>query len=219
VKLRLLICFLFFTGFNVFAQTPGFRFGPKFGAGTSRFSMLPGMSAATAGQIGLLASRQVTPWFAIQFAPWTGMVSSNREGVLQDGATRMGTPQMYTFRDKYHVFSVGFPILAKFSVPVGRFHLAAFAGPAVSFNMGGTYSKKYDDKDYNATNGYNGHEMKDLRQSMHSAIVGVGIELETAKGIIGLDAQLNHFLSPMGRIEASNFSADAFTVGISWIRP
>lgn len=216
MKTRILLFVLICAG-TLHAQSPGFRFGPRFGIGASQFTHMPGATSKLAVQANLVASKQLTTFFAVQFCPWTGMFGSDRQGIVQDAAPT-GRARLYTYHDSYHVFSVGFPLLAKFSVPMGHnFYLSVFAGPSITFNMGGTHTKQYDDPMYNQRDGYVSHPMDDLARSMNSGIVGCGLEFETAKSIIGLDVQWNEYLPPVGQLEGTPYGARSLMVGISWI--
>ena len=44
----------------VMAQSPGFRFGPRVGMGSARFTGIAGMSDGFAAQLQLVASKQLT---------------------------------------------------------------------------------------------------------------------------------------------------------------
>src|ERR1041385_1405138 len=202
---------LFFIATTATAQSPGFRFGPRIGLGSTRFTGVPGMSDGFAGQLQFVASKQLTPYFAIQFCPMTAMYTSQRMMEAHDG-TPTGRSMVYTYRDKYQVYTVEFPLLAKFSKSAGPAFIHVFTGPSFGCPMGGSHTKKFEDEIYNAKYGFVGHELDGLRDNFYSGNFGFGVEYPIGNSVIGLDFRLTHAFSPFGTIEEFNFAAQSATI-------
>ncbi len=212
------IVFLFFVSLNAVAQTPGFRFGPRIGFGMSDFSKLPGERNKNvfALQIGLMACKQLNENFAVEVCPQVATYGSRSDGIEQNGVTKSMAPALYSFHDDFRVGVVEFPFFAKYSVPINKIYVNAFAGPEICMNMFGAHSRTYDDKQYNFDHGFSGYSIKDLNDRCYAAVLGFGAEKEIGKGFLGLDMRLQYPLSPSGKIEMSRFYVQAGTLGITW---
>ena len=212
--------FLFFVGVGIpvllVAQKPGYYFGPRLELGQSQFTGQSGFYNGLALQVGLTSSRQFTEDFALQFVPYVGLYNGARANGEPDGSYPNGTRKILTYRDKYNIYSVEFPLMVKFSGGFQRARLSIFGGPSLGYLMGGTRSKQYDDPAYNADHGYSGHAMKDLKRGMYSGDIGVAAELKSTRGIVAIDFRIHHNFTPLGRLEGNYFSAHMMTVGLAW---
>jgi hypothetical protein len=198
------------------AQTPGFRFGPRIGLGSARFTGIKGMSAGFSGQLQFVASKQLTSYFAIQFCPTTAMYTSQRMMQMHDWMAT-GRSQAFTYRDKYQVYAVEFPLLMKFSKSAGPALINVFTGPSFGCPMGGSHSKIFEDETYNSKYGFVGHELDGLKENVYSGVFGVGIDYPVGNSILGLDFRLTHAFTRFGNIEGENFAAQSATIGFTWL--
>jgi hypothetical protein len=211
-SLYLLFLLLGFT-YRLHAQEPGYYFGPRLELGQAQFTGQSGFYNGVAMQIGLTSSRQFTRSFALQFVPFIGLYNGGRQNGEGDGVYPNGARKILTYRDKYNIYSVEFPVLAKFSGGFRRAHFSIFGGPSLGYIMGGTYSKRYDDP---ANGGYGGHPMKDLKRGMYSGEVGVATELKATRGLLVINFKIHRNFSPLGRLEGEYFTAHMMTVGLAW---
>ncbi len=200
----------------LFGQEPGYYFGPRLELGQAQFTGQTGFYNGLALQIGLTSSRQFTESFAVQFVPFIGVYNGQRQNGEGDGSYPNGTRKVLTYRDKYNIYSVEFPLLVKFSGGFRRAHFSVFGGPSLGYIMGGTRSKQYDDANHNAEHGYSGHAMEDLKRGMYSGEIGVATELKSAKGLVVIDFRIHRNLSPLGRLEGNYFTANMMTIGLAW---
>ena len=200
----------------LFAQEPGYYFGPRLELGQAQFTGQAGFYNGVAVQVGLTSSRQFTESFALQFVPFIGVYNGARQNGEGDGVYPNGARKILTYRDKYNIYSVEFPLLVKFSGGFRRAHFSVFGGPSLGYLMGGTRSKRYDDPDADASMGYGGHAMDDLKRGMYSGEVGVCTELKGTRGLLVIDFRIHRNLSPLGRLEGTCFSAHMMTVGLAW---
>jgi hypothetical protein len=195
------------------AQEPGYYFGPRLELGQSQFTGQSGFYDGLALQVGLTSSRQFTEVFALQFVPFVGLYNGHRASGEPDGVYPNGARKILTYRDKYNIYSVEFPVLVKFSGGFKRARFSMFGGPSLGYIMGGTYSKRYDDP---AHGGYGGHPMKDLKRGMYSGEIGVATELKATRGLLVIDFKYHHNFTPLGRLEGNYFTAHMMTVGLAW---
>jgi hypothetical protein len=201
---------------RLYSQDPGYYFGPRLELGQSQFTGQSGFYSGLALQVGLTSSRQFNEGFAVQFVPFVGIYNGQRQNGEADGVNPNGSRKILTYRDKYNIYSVEFPLLVKFSGGFQRAKFSVFGGPSLGYLMGGTRSKQYDDPDHNAANGYSGHEMRDLKRGMYSGEVGVASELKGAKGLLAIDFRIHRNFTPLGRLDGTYFSAHMMTVGLAW---
>jgi hypothetical protein len=197
-------------------QEPGYYFGPRLELGQAQFTGQTGFYNGLALQVGLTSSRQFTDGFALQFTPFVGMYNGQRQNGEGDGVYPNGTRKILSYRDKYNIYSVEFPLLVKFSGGFRRAQFSIFGGPSLGYLMGGTRSKHYDDPDHNAEHGYSGHGMEDLKRGMYSGDIGVASELAGTRGLLMIDFRIHHNFSPLGRLEGNYFTAHMMTVGLAW---
>ena len=213
------ILFLLFP-FFLQAQTPGFKFGPRFGAGISQFTNMDNVHSENtlALQVGLCARKQFTNYFAIEFCPLVGTYGGRTVGSEVGGYDTLGHPIFYRVKDDFRVGAVEFPLKAKLSLDIGNYYLDFFVGPSICVNMFGSHSRKYDDEKYNSGHGFTGVSIKDLYDGCYAGIAGIGIEKETAKGVFGVDVSWHQMLTPMGKIENEKFYVGTCTLGVTWLR-
>lgn len=202
--------------FRLYGQEPGYYFGPRLELGQCQFTGQSGFYDGLAMQIGLTSSRQFNQGFAVQFVPFIGLYNGQRSTDEPDGVYPNGARKVLTYRDKYNIYSVEFPLLVKFSGGFQKTRFSIFGGPSLGYLMGGTRSKQYDDPDHNADNGYSGHTMHDLKRGMYSGEVGVASELKGAKGLLVIDFRIHRNLSPLGQLEGNYFTAHMMTMGLAW---
>jgi hypothetical protein len=201
------------------AQSPGFRFGPRLGIGACRLSSLPGMDMGVgrAVQIGLVANRQITRYFGIEFCPLTAFYKANGTGNARDGVDSTGRARLFSFREDYKIGSVEFPLYAKFSIGGGPVYFTQLGGFSVGMNMFGIRSRQYDDAYYNQKHGYWDHFIHGIEDAAAAVVLGFGIEYETKKGgVLALDLRMSHTVSRMGEIDGKNFNSECATIGLSW---
>jgi hypothetical protein len=210
----LFLTFLF--GVKLDGQEPGYYFGPRLELGQAQFTGQNGFYDGLAMQIGLTSSRQFNQGFAVQFVPFIGLYNGQRSTDEGDGVYPNGSRKFLTYRDKYNIYSVEFPLLVKFSGGFRRAQFSIFGGPSLGYIMGGTRSKQYDDPDHNEKHGYSGHTFEDLKRGMYSGEIGVASELKGTKGLLAIDFRIHRNLSPLGRLEGTYFSAHMMTVGLAW---
>jgi hypothetical protein len=218
--MRARICFffiLFFLTTPVIAQSPGFRFGPRIAMGSARFTGIEGMTDGFAAQVQFVASKQLTPWFGIQLCPMIAMYEAQRRMEMTDGTTATGKRRVFFYRDKYQVYTVEFPLLAKFSKGFGNTFVNVFTGPSFSCPMGGLHTKIFEDEYYNSTLGYSGHELTHLRENVYSGVFGIGVEYCAGRSTFGLDFRITHAFTNFGSIEGESFSARSATIGFTWL--
>ena len=212
------LAFIFiFSAVAGMAQSPGFRFGPRIGMGSARFTGLSGMSDGFGAQLSFVASKQLTPYFAVQLCPMVSMYAVQRRMEAHDGVTATGKSQVYIYRDKYQVYTVEFPLLAKLGKGFGNVFTTVYAGPSFGCPMGGSHSKIFEDETYNAKYGFAGHELDGLKDNVYSGVAGLGAEFDAGKSVIGLDFRITHAFTRFGSIEGENFSAQSFTIGFTWL--
>lgn len=211
-----LLLFVAGIGLRAAAQEPGYYFGPRLELGQAQFTGQPGFYDGLAVQVGLTSSRQFTESFALQFVPFIGVYNGQRQNGEGDGVHPNGLRKILTYRDKYNIYSVEFPVLVKFSGGFQRAHFSIFGGPSLGYIMGGTRSKRYDDPVANAGHGYSGHAMDGLKRGMYSGEIGVAAELKATRGLLAIDFRIHRNLSPLGRLEGEYFSAHMMTVGLAW---
>lgn len=202
---------------NLQAQTPGFYFGPRFAMGQAQFTGLQGFRDGASVQLGVSSNKQFTPSFALEFMPYIGLYNGQRRIGEGDGVYPNGTRKFLYYNDKYNIYSVEFPVYAKFTGGFRRVNLGLYGGPSLGFLMAGTRSKQYDDPTFNAEHGYSGHAMEDLRNGMYSGDFGVSAELKATRGIVAIDFRYHHNFSPLGSLENQYFSANTKTVGLAWM--
>lgn len=201
---------------GLYAQEPGYYFGPRLELGQAQYTGQTGFYDGVAVQLGLTSSRQFTDAFALQFVPFVGLYNGARQNGEGDGVYPNGARKILQYRDNYNIYSVEFPLLVKFSGGFQRARFSIFGGPSLGYIMGGTRSKQYQDEAYNAEHGYSGHAMDDLKRGMYSAEIGVASELKATRGLMVIDFRIHRNLSPLGRLEGSYFSAHMMTVGLAW---
>lgn len=201
----------------MFAQEPGYYFGPRLALGQCNYNGQSGFYSGLGLQVGLASSRQFTSAFALQFTPFIGLYNGARQNEEGDGTYPNGARKVLQYRDKYNIYSVEFPVLVKFSGGFRRAQFSMFLGPSLGYLMGGTRSKQYDDPVYNADHGYVGHTMEELKRGMYSGDVGVAVELKETRGIVAIDFRIHHNFTPLGTLEDKYFSADMMTVGLAWM--
>lgn len=199
------------------AQEPGYYFGPRLALGQSQFTGQSGFYNGLALQLGLASSRQFNQGFALQFTPFVGMYNGARANGEGDGAYPNGVRKILTYRDKYNIYSVEFPLMVKFSGGFRKAQFSIFGGPSLGYIMAGTRSKQYDDAAYNAEHGYSGHSMDELKRGMYSGDIGVAAELAATRGIVAIDFRIHHNFTPLGTLDGTFFSAHMMTVGLAWM--
>lgn len=199
------------------AQSPGFRFGPRIGMGSARFTGIQGMSDGFGVQAQVVASKQLTPWFAIQLCPMLGMYVTQRRVEMYATPASTGKSSAFPYREKYQVYTMEFPLLVKFSKGFGNTFVNVFTGPSFTCPMGSSYSKTFEDEYYNSLLGFSGHQLKHLRDNVYSGVFGMGVEYAVGKSTVGLDFRLTHAFTDFGSIEGVNFSAHSATIGFTWL--
>jgi hypothetical protein len=199
------------------AQTPGFYFGPRVGLGQAQFTGQSGFSDGLALQVGVQSTKQFNEHIAVQFTPYIGLYNGQRNNGEFDGVHPNGTRRVLQYQDKYNIFSVEFPLYAKFTSGFRNMHIGVFGGPSLGYIMAGTRSKQYQDPVYNSKHGYGGHAMDDLKRGMYSGDLGVSVELQAVRGILSIDFKYHHNFTPLGRLEGVYFSANTKTVGLTWM--
>lgn len=215
---RLYFLFIgFLAALTTSAQTPGFYLGPRLSVGQTQFTGQNGFANGLALQLGVSASKQFTEHVALQFVPYIGLYNGQRHYGEGDGYNTNGTRRILYYQDKYNIFSVEFPLYAKFSSGFRRVNFSLYGGPSLGYIMAGTRSKQYQDPVYNADHGYGGHPMEDLKRGMYSGDIGVAVELKATRGIVAIDFRYHHNFSPLGSLENVYFSANTRTVGVAWL--
>ncbi|MEK7484265.1 MAG: outer membrane beta-barrel protein [Planctomycetota bacterium] len=199
------------------AQAPGFYFGPRLAAGSCQLTGGAGFTTGVTLQVGVSANKQLTENLGVLFSPHVGMYNAQRLSGEGDGMNPNGSRKILVYRDKYNIYSVEFPLMAKLGVGFGHAHFSLYAGPSLGYIIGGTRSKKYDDPNENAERGYSGHSMDDLTRGMYSGVAGASAELKTPRGIVMIDFRVQQNFSPLGRLEGVYFSAGTRSVGIAWM--
>jgi hypothetical protein len=219
MKVRWVIIFIFYSLVS-FSQTPGFKFGPRFGFGGSEFTKISNVNShyVPAVQMGLMARKQFTNFFAVEICPTVSVYGARTYGTEQGGYDTLGRPLYYDYKDNFRIGVVEFPFLAKFSLPVRHFYVDAFAGPSISVSMFGTHSRKYEDDRYNFDHGFTGISIRELYDGCYAGVFGIGVEREMKKGCLGIDISLHHLFTPLGKIEGSKFYVESYTLGVSWMR-
>ena len=208
---------LFFITISAVAQSPGFRFGPRIGMGSARFTGITGMSDGFGAQVQMVASKQLTPWFAIQFCPMIAMYGAQRRMEMHATPTAIGRSSVFPYREKYQVYTMEFPLLVKFSKGFGNMFVHVFTGHSFTCPMGSSYSKTFEDEYYNSLLGFSGHQLKHLRDNVYSGVFGMGVEYAAGKSTVGLDFRLTHAFTNFGSIEGVNFAAHSATIGFTWL--
>lgn len=209
-----ILCFFSISGI---AQSPGFRFGPRIAMGSAQFTGIQGMTDGFAGQAQLVASKQLTPWFAVQLCPMIGMYVTQRRMEMHATPISTGRSGVFVYREKYQVYTMEFPLLAKFSKGFGNTFVNVSTGPSFSCPMGGSHSKTFEDEYYNSTLGFSGHELNELRDNVYTGVFGVGVEYAAGRSTLGLDFRLTHAFTNFGSIEGNNFAAHSVTLGFTWL--
>lgn len=199
------------------AQEPGFYLGPRLSLGQSHFYGMQGFQDGIALQIGVSSSKQITQQVAVEFMPYVGLYNGQRLNGEGDGAYANGTRKLLWYHDKYNIYSVEFPLYAKFSGGFRSVNFGFFFGPSLGYLMGGTRSKQYEDPGYNSDHGYGGHPMEDLKRGMYSGDFGVSAELTASRGIVAIDFRFHHNFSPLGSLDNQYFTADSKTIGVAWL--
>lgn len=202
---------------SIWSQTPGFYFGPRFALGQTHFTGLSGFQDGLALQMGVSCNKQLQEQIAIQFHPYIGVYNGQRQNGEADGTYPNGTRRIQTYKDKYNIYSVEFPLYVKFSGGFRKVRFGFFGGPSLGFLIGGMRSKIYDDPTQNAKSGYSGHGMETLKRGMYGGDFGVSAELKASWGLMAIDFRFHHNFSPLGSLEHQYFSADTKTVGVAWL--
>lgn len=217
MRLFYLSIILLFSGIGARAQDPGFYLGPRLALGQAHFYGLQGFQDGIALQLGVSSTKQLTSQVAIDFAPYVGLYNGQRLNGEGDGAYASGARKILWYHDKYNIYSVEFPLYARFSGGFRKVNFGFFVGPSLGYLMGATRSKQYEDAAYNADHGYGGHTMGDLKRGMYSGDFGVSVTLAATRGLVAIDFRFHHNFSPLGSLENQYFTADTKTIGVAWM--
>jgi hypothetical protein len=200
-------------GYSAQAQSR-FTFGPSFGIGTTHFV---GLGKATIPGIALSAAAvgewQLKPWFAVAFSPGVAVYGGGLR--MQESGSQAARNVSNSYRDMYSVYAVQFPLMLKCRAGRKRTHIYGAIGAGIEEPMGGTHSKRYDDPSINATRGFVGHSMNELRDSYSVLLFGAGIEYAFPKGVLSLDMRFDA-TNTLASIEGSAFKARAGMIGLAW---
>lgn len=197
-------------------SSPSFTFGPRFAAGSSSFVGPSDMFMPGLGLEASVAAKWQWKHVGILFSPTT-LMYSGAVGMDEPAYDQRGIRRVYTYLDRYQIFCVTFPAHLGTSFEKGKFGYRAFAGGGPGCTIGGTHTKRYDDPSYNATNGYVGHAMGDLKQRYWLFSAGIGVDRTFKKGTIGLDLRFVR-TGAIASLEGVRFSTRAVTLGVSWMR-
>jgi hypothetical protein len=214
--MKKLLFTLFYFGmiFSGLAQSPGFRFGPRFGAGSSDFVSDPQLLQQNKVVLdaGISTCEQFNQYVGLE----TDFLFSKRGayvlGTRQDGQDLFGNPSMYTYRDDYDLNYAQIPMLLKLSIGPGNFHFKVFGGPAMSFNLYSSQVRSYDNQDYAGTHDFM-KARNDFNAVEYAAVYGLGFEIENPDHqLFFFDFRMNNGLTPLGSIEGRNVYVNAFTL-------
>ena len=190
-----------------YSQSPGLAIGGHFGIGQAKIAKanVTNQTGRLALQGGLALNYQFINNFGLY-----GNILFSGKGSRASGTDVQSTffgNKEFPFEEKYNLYYIEIPVMAKLSVGINNFHLKAFAGPSVNFNVKGTQSKIYEDKDYNQENGYEDREIQGLNLMEYSFCYGGGIDVVIAEqSIFFLEARNNIGLNTFGKIN----NLDAF---------
>lgn len=194
---------------------PKFCFGPRAAVGSSQFVTVSGSPHQGIGlQFGVSARWQFSRFFGAEFSPGVSVYGGQISMTTRDVDAR-GTARLFPYRDIYHIYSVEFPAYAAWSVGGKRVMARFYAGPGVGLTMTGTHSKRYQDPQYDAANGYSGHAMRELKSSYVFATIGFGFDFKMPKGVLTIDARTQR-TNRIAAIASSPFAARSVVLGASW---
>jgi hypothetical protein len=186
--------------------------GTRVGLGQSRFSGIEQLEMRSdyALQIGLVARRQLTPWFALEMQPGFLGTRAQVHGFDADSGNQ-------EYIDYYHLYNIDLPVLSVFRLGGGDWHFFGYAGPAVGFNVYATKARAYGDPVYNEQADFPKQVLKEMEMVTFSGVAGAGVEVDTRSGIFGIDARFYQPFTRAGEINEERFSVYVATIGLSWM--
>ncbi|HLG03948.1 MAG TPA: outer membrane beta-barrel protein [Bacteroidia bacterium] len=197
------------------AQFPEVRAGGRIASGMTHFTDLAGQNASytLAWEAGLAACRQFSPYFSFETYPAFVAYGSRAKGAIPvDNENTSGA--FYTHEESYRIYSLQFPFVFKFYVPLETMRLHWLAGPDVGLNLSGNSTRRFDNKN---VAGYVNRSMNNLENVFFSILIGFGTTFETRNGLIMLDYRVRQGLSPSGYLQHHKFLANASTIGLTWM--
>ncbi|MBX9853683.1 MAG: PorT family protein [Cytophagaceae bacterium] len=196
-------------------QSPGLALGGHFGIGQAKISKanINNQTGRLALQGGLSLNYQFVKNFGLY-----GNILFSGKGSRASGndvqSTFFGNKE-FPFEQKYNLYYIEIPVMAKLSLGINNFYFKAFAGPSINFNVKGTESKIYEDKDYHEQNGYSDREIQGLNLMEYSFCYGGGIDVEIAQqSIFFLEVRNNIGMNTFGKINNLDAFNQYFGLGL-----
>lgn len=205
VKISLIVITLAFINSTIlFAQNQHFYLGPRIGIGESvvEFEAHEGERGGLALAAGLTTAYQFNPYIGITSDLL--LVSKGGKFIGEINSIEANENRTYTYFDKYRIYAAELPVALKLSLPVSeRFTLKAYGGPSFQFQLYGTESREFADRNYQIENSYVNRKLRTLNPLEYGLIYGGGFEMRSKENqLFFLDIRTNTSLSEIGVIQS-----------------
>lgn len=217
MKFKLLLAVALFFPLFTNAQTPGFRMGGMFGVGESRIKS-EGITNET-GKLALTAGMTMTYQFSKNFGIYANALFTTK-GTKSAGVERVSgifTYTDYSYMRRFSLYYIEIPVMPKVSVGLKNFHLKAFAGPSLNFNILAKEDKEYDNQAYNNDYGYSGRNLPGVNVLEYSLVYGGGIDVEVSnRDLLFLEVRASTGITHLGSINGQDATNKYLMVGLGY---
>jgi hypothetical protein len=216
MRLVIYIALLSFAG-SVSAQNTGFKYGARFGIGQASISDA-GIENQT-GKLSLNAGLTSAYHFTNYFGLTTDILFVSKGSRATGSETESGFfgSTSYTFEERYKLYYVEIPVMAKASVGNETFRFKIFAGPSVNFNVSGSHTRIFNDPDYDQDHGFTDRSITGIKLLEFAGVVGAGFEVMAGNDIFFIDIRNSAAFNSFGLINNKNAYNNYFAVGVGYM--
>ncbi len=177
------------------AQDKGFSIGPRLGIGVSNFT---GTSNITVEQkiganIGLAANYQFFKFFGVGAEGLISFKGAKTTTVIPGNFIN----QTEKVEDRYRLYYIDVPVYAKVSLPLGPFHIKAFAGPSFNFNLDARQDREFE---RNTDNNFSNRKINGVNALDLGSVIGFGFDVESSGQLYQIDFRLSNSFGSAGKI-------------------
>jgi hypothetical protein len=179
-KNLVLILIVVLLPFTTFAQSKGLRLGVLFGVGKAKVENEDFLNQS--GKIALGGGLGMTYQLTKNIGVYGNLLFTSK-GTKSTGTEMFSGPSgqiNYSYWKGLSFYAVEIPLMPKLSVRLNRFHLKAFAGPSINFNIHTNEEKIYDDINFDKDQGYKDQKV-DVPLLEYSVVWGGGLDAEVSE--------------------------------------
>ena len=168
---------------STFAQDKGFYYGTRFSIGQSDLegAQLENTTGKLLWQVGGASAYQFNKNIGLTADFLLSGKGTRNSGSFSTASVLGNTERKYD--EKINLFTGDVPITLKFSTGLEKFHIKAYAGPNINFQLASLHTVQYEDDNYNDDNGFENEDISSNFETMTVGMLfGAGIDVKAGDG-------------------------------------